>query len=120
MTVLVTGGTGLLGANLVRQLLERGFPVRVLVRNLTASRKYFEGLEVELFEGEIQDREAVLSATEGVECVYHSAAMVHIGRRGIDRFTRVNVEGTRNVIGAVRACGAKLLFVSSADAVGLR
>lgn len=116
--VLVTGGTGLLGNNVVRALLDRGVPVRVLARQGSGCRA-LAGLDVEIRRGDIEDEAAVEDACTGCELVVHSAAMVHIGRRGLGRFERVNVGGTRHVLEAARRSGARLVHVSSADTVGV-
>jgi dihydroflavonol-4-reductase len=116
---LVTGPTGLVGNNVVRMLLDRGETVRVLARETSAPRP-LEGLDVEVVRGDVCDPHAVRRACDGAARVIHSAGYVQIGRRNLDRHRRVNVEGTRNVAEAARAGGARLVHVSSCDAVGIR
>jgi len=118
-TTLVTGATGLVGNNTVRTLLERGCAVRVLVRK-TSDLQPLEGLDVEIAEGDICDADSVTRACEGVGVVIHAAGYVQIGYAHLDRHRRINVEGTRNVAQATRAAGARLIHVSSADAIGIR
>ena len=118
MKTLVTGCTGLVGNNVVRQLLERGNPVRVLAR-ATSDPRPLEGLDVEVFHGDVRDIESVKRACDGVERVVHAAGIVKIGWAGLDDQRAVNVEGTRNVAIAAREHGAKMVHVSSADAVGM-
>ena len=83
MQVLVTGGTGFVGNNVVRMLLDHGHEVRVLVRDANP-QPCFDCLDVELIEGDICDFESIVFACEGVDAVIHSAAMVHIGWSQLD------------------------------------
>ncbi len=117
MVTLVTGATGLLGNNVVRSLLDRGMPVRVLARENSDARP-FAGLQVEMARGDMRDRDAVGRAVEGVSCVIHAAGYVHIGWRGLEQARSINVEGTRHLAEAARAANAKFVHVSSLDALG--
>jgi dihydroflavonol-4-reductase len=118
MHSLVTGGTGLLGNNLVRLLLERGDRVRVLAR-VTSDARALEGLDVERVPGDVCDPLSVERACRGVDRVFHSAGYVHIGWSGQHRHTAVNVGGTRNVAEAARRFGLRMVHVSSTDTIGL-
>lgn len=117
MTTLVTGGTGLLGNNIIRRRLARGEAVRALVRP-SSDRRPLNDLDVEIAIGDVRDAAAVAKAARGAESVVHSAAIVHIGRRRLARLRATNVEGTRNVARAARQQGARLLLISSIDALG--
>lgn len=117
MRVLVTGATGLVGNNVVRKLLERGIPTRVLARS-SSSALPFEGLDVEKADGDVRDAAALRRAAEGVDAIVHAAALVHIGWTRLDEQRHVNVDGTRHVVEAARAVGARLVHVSSVDALG--
>lgn len=72
--VLVTGGAGFIGANLVRRLLAEGYRVRVLDSLATGRQDYLDGLDVELVTGDIGDRAAVAEAMAGIDAVFHLAA----------------------------------------------
>ena len=101
--VLVTGGSGHVGANVVHALLAEGREVRCLVLPGTSERA-FEGLPVERFEGDIRDPQAMLAATKGCARVFHVAAKVSTlnATAGEQReLYEINVLGTRNVM---RAC----------------
>lgn len=113
----VTGGTGLLGNNLVRSLVAAGAEVRVLSRK--APRREFAGLAVTEIEGDLDDMGALRRLMEGAECVVHAAAMVDIRFGDRDRFEAVNVAGTANVLAAMPP-GARLVHVSTVDALGMR
>src|SRR5919201_3356518 len=100
MRVLVTGGAGFIGANLVRSLLERGDEVRVLDNFSTGSRANLSGVDVEVVEGELRSYERVHNAIRGTEVVYHLGALGSVPRSVQDPLTSsaVNVEGTLNVL----------------------
>ncbi len=115
---LITGGTGLVGNNLIRLLLDRGLRVRTLVRSRARSRE-LDGLPVDRVVGDVTDAAAVRRAVDGSRTVIHAAAMVHVGWRMLDEMRRVNVEGTRIVAEATRTIGARLVQVSSVNALGL-
>lgn len=118
MPTLVTGATGLVGNNVLRQLIERGERVRVLVRSSSNPRP-LAGLPVDIVEGDIRDEAAVRKALEGVSVVVHAAAYVHIGWSGLQEARAINVQGTRRVARAARVAGARMIHVSSVDAIGL-
>lgn len=118
MTTLVTGATGLVGNNVVRALLAQGHHVRVLARATSDSRP-FAGLDVEIASGDVCDADAVQRAAAGVTRVVHAAARVHLGWTGLADQQAVNVEGTRNVARAARHAGARMVHVSSVDALGI-
>lgn len=115
---LVTGATGLVGNNVVRQLLASGKAVRVLTRESSDPRP-LDGLDVDRVVGDVCDSDSVLRACEGVTAVVHAAGFVHIGQSKLDVHRAINVEGTRNVARAARACGARVIHVSSSDAAGI-
>ncbi|HTQ39891.1 MAG TPA: NAD-dependent epimerase/dehydratase family protein [Pirellulales bacterium] len=119
MTTFVTGATGLLGNNIVRLLVERGETVRVLVRN-PADLRPFQGLTIETAQGDVCDAASVDRAIVGADRVIHCAARVHIGWSGLSEQRAVNVEGTRNVADAALRQGARMVHVSSIDALGVR
>lgn len=120
MRVAVTGATGLLGANVVRALLDAGRDVRVGVRERSDTRA-IDGLAIERVSFDVTDAEALRRAFEGCDAVVHAAAAVSAGRTGRDLLERVNVGGTRNVCEAAIAAGVhRLLHVSSASVIGLR
>jgi UDP-glucose 4-epimerase len=121
--VLVTGGAGFIGSNLVRALLERGDEVRVLDNFSTGNRANLAGLadDVELVEGELRSYERVHNAVRGVEVVFHLGALGSVPRSVQDPLTSgaVNVEGTLNVLLAARDEGVRrVIFASSSSIYG--
>ena len=114
---LVTGGAGHLGNVLVRELLDRGETVRVLVLPGEDTRS-LEGLPIELIEGDVLDHESLLRAMQGVEVVFHLAALVSITEDKAYLLEAVNVDGTKNVIEAAKQSGIKkLVYTSSIHAL---
>ncbi len=80
MRVLVTGGAGFIGSNLVRGLVERGDEVRVLDNFSTGSRENLAGLDVEVVEGELRSYERVHNAIRSCEVVFHLGALGSVPR----------------------------------------
>src|SRR4051794_39368296 len=93
---LVTGASGFLGWHVARLLLERGRPVRALVR--PGSR--VAELPVETFTGDLRDAASVERAAAGCEIVFHVAADYRLWARDPRDLYRSNVEGTRNLLAA--------------------
>ena len=117
--VLVTGGAGFIGSNLVRGLLERGDDVRVLDNFSTGNRANLERLDVEIVEGELRSYERVHNAVRGVEVVFHLGALGSVPRSVQDPLTSsaVNVEGTLNVLLAARDEGIRRVVYSSSSSI---
>jgi UDP-glucose 4-epimerase len=117
--VLVTGGAGFIGSNLVRALADRGDDVRVLDNFSTGNRANLEGLDVEVVEGELRSYERVHAAVRGVEVVYHLGALGSVPRSVQDPLTSnaVNVEGTLNVLLAARDEGVRRVVFSSSSSI---
>ena len=119
--VLVTGGGGFIGSNLVRALLERGDEVRVLDNFSTGNRGNLNGLDVDVVEGELRSYERVHNAVRGTEVVFHLGALGSVPRSVQDPLTTsaVNVEGTLNVLLAARDEGVRrVVFASSSSVYG--
>ena len=104
MPILVTGGTGFLGVNLVRQLVGQGQRVRLLVRS-DPNRLGLESDLIEFARGDVTNPQSVIDATHGCDRVYHLAAWVQISPWGMDQARRTNVEGTRNICAAALKVG---------------
>jgi len=117
-SVLVTGATGLVGNNVVRFLLARDYRVRVVVRP-SADRHPLDGLDVEVVEGDVTDYASIHAAAGGMSGVVHAAGCVLLGWRNERLHDQVNRLGTANVARAARLAGARLVFVSSINALGV-
>lgn len=129
--IFVTGGTGLVGSHLILALLQKGSRVRALIRaenRLQQVRKVFSWYvtdpgqlmdQVEWVIGDMDELTPLESLLEGVETIYHCAAMVSFERRNHGKMIRNNVEGTANLVDAALAKGVKrICHVSSVSALG--
>jgi UDP-glucose 4-epimerase len=121
--VLVTGGGGFIGSNLVVELLARGHAVKVL-DNFSSGHRHnlavLEG-EIELVEGDLRSYERVHHAVRGCEIVFHQGAMPSVPRSVQDPITtsEINIGGTLNVLLTARDEGARrVVFASSSSIYG--
>jgi len=116
---LVTGGTGFVGANVVRELLREGALVRVLARP-RGDRRAIAGLAIEVCEGDLGDPASLRRAVQGVRTVFHVAADYRLWARHPDELHRVNVEGTRAMLQAAGDAGARrVVYTSTVGALGI-
>jgi len=111
-TVLVTGATGLAGANICKLLLERGDAVRALARE-GADTGPLVDLGVDVVQGDITDADAVLVAATGCDSAIHSAALLGGASQDLDLFRAVNQDGTRHVLDAAEALGLRRVVAVS-------
>ena len=119
MKTFVTGGTGFVGANVVRTLLRRGREVRALVRPRSDTRN-LDSLDVELVAGDLRDRGSLEAALEGCDTVYHVAAMYALWTANPREVYDSNVTGTVNLLEAAGMAGVqKIVYTSSVATVGL-
>ena len=109
--LLVTGGTGFVGGQLIRRLQQEGLPARVLTRHPDRAQTLSE-IGVEIVPGDILDEHSLEKATEGIERVIHLVGIIQEAP-GMT-FRDVHVEGTRNVIAAAKKAGVRHLFYQSA------
>ncbi len=118
--ILVTGGTGFVGAHVVRALLARGDRVRCLVREARPATN-LDGLEVERVVGDLRDPASLRRALRGVDVLYHCAADYRLYSRRPRQRYEVNVEGTRSLLAAAAAEGVeRVVHTSSVGALGHR
>jgi nucleoside-diphosphate-sugar epimerase len=117
MTTLITGATGFIGGRMVNALLERGDQVRALVRNPGKATE-LGSRGVELVAGDVEDSASLNRAVEGVDRVYHCAALVGDWLSKAD-IQRVNVEGTRSLLQACAGAHVqRLVYLSSLAVLG--
>jgi dihydroflavonol-4-reductase len=116
-TAFVTGASGFVGANLVRELLARGWRVRALVRGGAPS---LAGLDVERVPGDLF-APALADAMHGCDALFHVAATYSLWRRDRAEVLRAGVDGTRSVLAAACAAGVpRTVHTSSVAAIGVR
>ncbi len=116
--ILVTGATGLVGNNVARLLLQRSTNVRVLARKQSDSRS-LEGLDLEIATGDITDPASLAAACEGVSAVVHAAGCVLLGWKNEALHESINHQGAQNVAQAARAAGARMVYVSTMNTLGV-
>ena len=116
MKVAITGGTGFIGAHLIRALLDAGHDVRAVVRNPDRARQ-LEAWGVELAVAELSDREALQVALSGCQQLYHMAACATVWERQSETYFNVNAHGTDNVLRAAKAAGVERVVVTSSGGV---
>src|SRR5215213_1086329 len=123
--VLITGGAGFIGSHLADELLEHGYQVRALdnlseqVHGPDAGRPGYLSPDVELLEGDVRDPETVRKALDGVDSVFHFAAMVGVGQSmyEIERYTSVNNLGTAVLLEALAEKPVSRLVVASSMSI---
>ncbi len=119
--IFVTGGTGLVGAHLLRHLVHTQHePIRAL-RRTTSNMELVHDIihQIEWVEGDLLDTDALFEYLEDVKQIYHCAAVVSFIPAEADWMTKVNVEGTANVVNmALERQVEKLVYVSSIAAIG--
>lgn len=129
LMILVTGGTGLVGAHLILHLMEQGENVRAIYRNITSIEKtknlfsiycqshLFE--KIEWIKGDILDIPSLEIAFQNIDYVYHCAALISFDPKDEDAIRKTNIEGTANIVNFCLEYNVKkMLFVSSIAALG--
>ncbi|CDO90471.1 3-beta hydroxysteroid dehydrogenase/isomerase [Mycobacterium triplex] len=118
--VLVTGGSGFVGANLVTTLLDRGYSVRSFDR---APSPLAPHSQLEVLQGDITDKAICAQAVDGIDTVFHTAAIIELmgGASVTDEYRQrsfgINVGGTENLVEAGRAAGVQRFVYTSSNSV---
>ena len=119
MKCFVTGATGFVGSNLVRELLARKHSVKALVRS-GSDQRGLTGLEVELATGDLSDSKALRKEMDGCDWCFHCAASYHLWLPDYKPMYTTNVEGTFNVIQAAGHAGCqRIIHTSTVGCIGL-
>ncbi|OKH23193.1 dihydroflavonol 4-reductase [Hydrococcus rivularis NIES-593] len=114
----VTGGTGFIGANLIRLLLDKGYSVRTLVRSNSSSNN-LQGLELEIVRGDLNDPD-LYRQMRGCQVLFHVAARYSLWQADREKLYESNVLGTRNVLAAARMAKIeRTVYTSSVAAIGV-
>ena len=115
---LVTGASGFIGGHVARALATRGDPLRVLVRP-TSDLRGLQGLEAEVFTGDLRQPETLVEAVRGCRIVYHVAADYRFWARRPREIFESNVDGARNVFEACQTASVeKVVYTSTVGTVG--
>jgi 3beta-hydroxy-delta5-steroid dehydrogenase/steroid delta-isomerase len=118
--VLVTGGSGFVGANLVTTLLDRGYSVRSFDR---APSPLAAHPQLQVLQGDITDKAICAQAVEGIDTVFHTAAIIDLmgGASVSDEYRQrsfaINVGGTQNLVDAGQAAGVQRFVYTSSNSV---
>ncbi len=124
--VLVTGAAGFIGSHLAEELTRRGADVRAFVRYTSAGRWGWLddselASEMDVLAGDVRDPETLVPAMDGVDTVFHLAALIAIPYSYVTplAYVRTNVEGTTNVLEAARAAGVgRIVHTSTSEVYG--
>ena len=116
MKVLITGGSGLIGANLARAAIAAGHEVRVLVR-ATSDVTQLRELPLELVTGDVRDYDAMFAAVGGCEVVFHPAVQFAYGAQAHEALEPIAIAGTENIVLASSRAGARRIVVTSSSVV---
>ena len=119
--ILITGGTGFLGAYIIKELVEKGYPVRAIRRSNKLPSFIPSSIfsKVEWVTGDILDILSLLDAMEGIDTVIHSAAIISFIDSEKKEMYRTNVEGTANVVNiALERNISRFVHISSVAAIG--
>lgn len=119
--ILVTGGTGFLGSYIIKELVEKNYPVRAIRRSHKLPpyipKEIFE--KVDWVDGDILDLISLEEAMEEVDTIIHAAAIVSFVKKERETMYRVNVEGTANVVNiALEKKVRRMIHISSVAALG--
>jgi UDP-glucose 4-epimerase len=121
MKILITGGSGFIGSHIVEHYQGVADEIRVLDNLRTGYRRNLDGLEHVFFEGSVTDHDAVAQAVDGIDHVFHLAALVSVPESMAKpgECVDINVHGLLNVLEASAGAGVKkLVFASSAAIYG--
>lgn len=118
MTTVVTGASGFIGSVLVRKLLSQGRSVRAIVRSNVSGLR---GLDIDIVKADIRDHDAIQTALNGAESVFHLAAEISLSGNHGGRVSETNVKGSENVARAALNTGVKhFVHCSSIHSFDLR
>ncbi|HEY9770496.1 MAG TPA: hopanoid-associated sugar epimerase [Coleofasciculaceae cyanobacterium] len=119
MKAFVTGGTGFIGANLIRLLLQQGYEVRALVRG-SSCLKNLESLDLEIVQGDLNSSN-LTQQMSGCQVLFHVAAQYSLWQADTDLLYRNNVLGTRNILACAKQAGIeRTIYTSSVAAIGVK
>lgn len=121
---LITGGAGFIGSHIAETLLKQGETVHVFDNLLTGKRSNLEvlhryGKQVEIIDGDLRNMQAIKAAVEGVEVIFHQAALASVPRSISDPVNslEININGTQNILLAARDAKVRRVVYASSSSV---
>ena len=118
VNILITGGTGFIGVQLVKRLNKLGHNLKILIRE-SSDISPLEGLKnIEYVIGDVRDIDSVYQAIDEIEIIYHLAAFTQIWAKNNSIYKDININGTENVAKAALEKNIILIFISSFFAIG--
>lgn len=121
-TILVTGGTGSFGHQVVKRLLEEFHPKEIIIFSRDEKKQFdmrnlYKNLNLKFIIGDVRDRSTIFSAMQGVDYVFHAAALKQVPSCEFFPYeaVRTNIIGAENVLDAAEANGVKKMVVLSTD-----
>jgi len=119
MKILITGASGFIGSAVLRQLLQAGHDMRVLLR-VNSDRRNLTGLDIETVTGDLTMPSSLDRALEGCEALFHVAADYRLWVPDPENMYKTNVYGTRNIMLSAAKAGVKrIVYTSSVATLGL-
>lgn len=116
--VLITGGNGFLGSNVARELFDRGYKVKLMMRPM-ASTDILKDISCEIFFGDISNIQDVIMAVSDCTYVIHTASVTQQWGVTFEEYDRINITGTKNIVEACLLHNVKrLIHVSTANTLG--
>ncbi len=117
---LITGATGFLGWHVARKLLDRGYSVRALVRDVKRLKELDLESNFEVVTGDLRDPVSLERAVAGCGLVFHVAADYRLWAKDSSELYRSNVDGTRNLLSAARSAGVeRVVYTSTVGCIGI-
>jgi dihydroflavonol-4-reductase len=116
MKALVTGANGLIGANIVRELIADGHDVRAFVRP-TSDLRSLAGLRIEIVQGDVLQPETILAAANGCDVLFHAATIFAYWGHPVEELQSVALQGALNVVEAARRAGIRRMVLTSSSVV---
>jgi uncharacterized protein YbjT (DUF2867 family) len=110
--IVITGATGFVGEEVVKQARAAGYPVRAIVREPERAQWLVERYEVELFHGNVLYAPSIDGAMQGTNCVIHLVGIIHEWKE--NTFERTHVQATKNVVDEAKKSGVKRFIHMSA------
>lgn len=120
MKILVTGGAGFIGSNLVEELVRLGHEAVVLDNFYLGTKKNLEGLDAEIINGDIRNADVVNKAANGVDVIFNEAASSSspMFMKNLRDAVSVNVDGFINILNAARDNSSKVVYASTSSIYG--